>query len=225
MKKRAVLAILLINISLFLIILGVQGAAATVTAVQPADVYIGRTTSTGIINTSNLSVFGPNICTDYGDPFSPWNSQRAPGPYTYHYRILIPSDYASDVLRIELFDPDSINKVDSIQDVIYSANAHALDPINFPLGTEMKSCSSSNQRNACLIPTGELSLVDPNGSPPVFLDQINPFWFVRIDENRGAGAPPGDGSCGQPSYYDPRYNTTTLFELFYYVQNPDRTVS
>lgn len=199
--------------------------AATAAYFPLADIYASRRVESGVLSTSNQSLFGPNICTDYGDPFSPWNSLDAPGSYTYHYRILIPEDYPSDVLRVELFDPDSINQVDAPQSISFSANAHALDPTNFPLGTESKSCSSSNQRNACLIPTGEGSLVDPTGTPPVQLDQVNPFWFVRIDENRGAGSAPGNGTCGQPGSYDPAYNTSTLFELFYYAQNSDGTIT
>ncbi|MCB9422813.1 MAG: hypothetical protein H6667_23640 [Ardenticatenaceae bacterium] len=225
MKKRALLAILFVNLITFLIVLQVRNAAATVTAVQPADIYIGRRTSVGIVSTANLSIYGPNICTAYGDPFSPLNSPWAPGLYTYHYRILIPPDYPSDVLRVELFDPDSINQAQSTHAVSFTANAHALDPTHFPLGTVTKTCSSTDRRNACLIQTGELSLVDPTGVPPVLLDQINPYWFVRIDENRGYGAPPGNGMCGMPGYYNPAFNTSTLYELFYYAQNPDRTVS
>ncbi len=221
MKKRAFLSILLVSASLFLLILSIQKTAATPNATLPADVYIGRTTSTGIINTSNLSIFGPNICIYYGDPFSPWNSPWAPNSYTYHYRILIPSDYSSDVLRVELFDPDSINQATNTHYVSYSANAHVLDPTSFPLGTVSKTCYSSDRRNYCLIPTGELNLVDPNGTPPVEIDQINPFWFVRIDGNRGHGLPPGDGACGSPSSYTPAFNTSTLYELFYYTQNSD----
>ncbi len=199
--------------------------AATAAYFPLADIYASRRVESGVLSTSNQSLFGPNICTDYGDPFSPWNSPWAPGSYTYHYRILIPEDYPSDVLRVELFDPDSINQVNTPQDVSYSANAHALDATNFPLGTESKSCPSSNQRDACLISTGEASLVDPSGTPPVELDQINPFWFVRIDENRGSGSAPGNGYCGQPGSYNPAFNTRTLFELFYYAQNSDGTIT
>jgi hypothetical protein len=79
--------------------------------------------------------------------------------------------------------------------------------------------------DACLIETGEEDLVDPNGDPPVELDQVNPFWFVRVDENRGAGTAPGNGSCGNPGSYNPAFNTATLFELFYYAQNPDGTIN
>jgi hypothetical protein len=221
LHKRVLFAFLLSNIFLFLVIVGVNGAAARATAVQPADIYIGRQSSSGVVSTSNPSIFGPNICTGYGDPFSPWNSPWEPDSYTYHYRILIPSDYPSDVLRVELFDPDSINQAENTHSINYTNNARALDPTNFPLGTDTKSCSSTNQRNACLIRTGEESLVDPDGDYPVTIDQVNPFWFVRIDENRGAGAAPGNGGCGSPSSYNPAYNTSTLYELFYYAQSSD----
>jgi hypothetical protein len=53
---------------------------------------------------------------------------------------------------------------------------------------------------------------------------VNPWWFARIDENRGAGSPPGNGSCGQPSSYNAQYNTQTVYQLFYYRENPDGTV-
>jgi Flp pilus assembly protein TadG len=198
--------------------------SATAAYFPLADIYASRRVESGVLSTSNQSLFGPNICTGYGDPFSPWNSIWAPNSYTYHYRILIPKDYPSDVLRVELFDPDSINQADSTHAVSYSNNANALDPVNFPLGTENKSCSSTNQRNACLIQTGEGSLVDPSGTPPVELDQVNPFWFVRVDENRGSGSAPGNGNCGQPGSYNPAFNTSTLFELFYYAQNSDGTI-
>lgn len=225
MKRRALLTIFLVNIVLFLIIQSVQNAAAGVTAVQPTDVYIGRRTDIGIVSTSHLSILGPHICTAYGDPFSPLNSPWEPGLYTYHYRILIPADYPTDILRVELFDPDSINQAENTHAVSYSANAHALDPDAFPLGTELETCSRTSQKDSCLIWTGEESLVDPDGDPPVTIDQINPFWFVRVDENRGAGEPPGNGACGEPSTYTPGFNTVTLYELFYYAQNPDGTTS
>jgi Flp pilus assembly protein TadG len=199
--------------------------SATAAYFPLADIYASRRVESGVLSTSNQSLFGPNICTIYGDPFSPWNSTWAPGSYTYHYRILIPKDYSPDVLRVELFDPDSMNQAANTHAVSYSANAHALDPVTFPLGTVNKTCTSADRRNVCLIQTGEQNLVDPNGDPPVELDQVNPFWFVRIDENRGAGAAPGNGSCGQPGSYDTAFNTSTLFELFYYAQNSDGTIT
>ncbi len=209
--------------------------SATAAYFPLADVYASRRVESGVLSTSNQSVFGPSICTSFGDPFSPFNSPYRPNPpvaYAYNYRILIPSDYddpnnpnSTDVLRVELFDPDSINAAANTYAVSYSANAMTLDSTNFPPGTYNKSCSSS-QRDPCLIETGERNLVNPNGSPPVELDQINPFWFARIDENRGAGSLSGhgNGSCGAPSSYNPPFNTATLYELFYYKQNNDGTI-
>jgi Flp pilus assembly protein TadG len=197
--------------------------AATAAYFPLADIYASRRVEVGALSTSNQSVFGPRICTDFGDPFSPWISDWAPDSYTYHYRILVPSDYPSDVLRVELFDPDSINQAANNHDISFSANAHALDAIKYPLDPVTKTCSGSRE-NACLIYTGEYDEVDDTGTPPVELDQINPFWFVRVDENRGHGSPPGDGQCGNPAY-NPGFNTSTLYELFYYTQNSDGTIT
>lgn len=63
----------------------------------------------GQINATMSMIFGPAICTAYGDPYSPFNSPWAPGPFSYPYRIRIPADYPHDRVRVELFDPDSIN--------------------------------------------------------------------------------------------------------------------
>ncbi len=75
---------------------------------------------TGRISYEHESVFGPQCLTGNGDPFSPVNSTfRPPGYYTnpqystdyftYRYRIDIPADYSFNVVRVELFDPDSYN--------------------------------------------------------------------------------------------------------------------
>lgn len=230
MKKFTVSAVFLTSLCLLSILL-VHRVTATVNDLPPVgtDIYTSRAMEngrpSGVINTSHLSIFGPHICTAYGDPFSPFNSIWAPGSYTYHYRIFIPSDYPSDTLRIEIFDPDSINRAENTHAVSFSATANALDPITFPLTPVNKICSNTDQKSPCLIDTGELTLVDPNGGPPVTIDQINPYWFARVDENRGQGSPPGNGLCGSPSSYTPAYNTATLYELYYYVQNLDGTFS
>jgi hypothetical protein len=170
------------------------------------------------INSFYQLIYGPRICTAYGDPFSPWISLWAPGSYTYHYRIVIPDDYPADVLRVELFDPDSINQASNTA-VVY----HTETAVNagFPL-SETKSCTE-DQRYGCLIDTDELALT--TGDPPEDFASINPFWLVRVDENRGAGAPPGNGACGVPAAYNTGYNTSTLFELFYYAENSDGTIT
>ncbi len=163
-------------------------------------------------------IYGPNICTSFGDPFSPWNSVWALGSYTYHYRIIIPDDYPDDVLRVEIFDPDSINRAENTAEMFHTETA-----VNagFPL-FETRSCTD-DQRFSCLLDTGELALT--TGDPPLDFTSINPFWLVRVDENRGGGTPPGNGTCGIPAAYDAAFNTSTLFELFYYAQNSDGTIT
>lgn len=190
-----------------------------------ADIYASRRVETGALSTSNQSVFGPQICTSYGDPFSPLNSTFRPpgtpsGPFTYNYRILIPADYSHDVVRVELFDPDSINQSDNTHDIAHTDVWIAEG--NPPLTTNVQCTGgSANQINACLLSTGESTLV-----PPYDLDQINLWWFVRIDETRGAGTPPGNGTCSNPpgGVYNAGYNTATRYDLYYYRQNPDGTI-
>ncbi len=177
----------------------------------------------GRLNDAHLSVFGPNICTAYGDPFSPitptwtatpWlNPADFAGLYTYRFQIRIPANYPDDVLRVEIFDPDSINRAASSDEVTYSALATTLNPTLFPPGLHTMFClgSGTNQKEPCLIATGEESLVGTG--PNLTIDHINPFWLVRVDENRGSGVP---GVCGVPATYTPAYNTATRYELSYF---------
>ncbi len=178
-----------------------------------------RNMEDGRISTSSQAIMGPHICINYGDPYSPLNSPYAPGYYTYQFRIRIPADYPSDIVRVELFDPDSINQAGNI----FTINRSSIAINNGLAAVDSKFCGSSSmakQINPCLISTDELDLVsDP---PNLDLDQINPTWFVRIDENRGTGGPPGNGSCGNPGSYNPLYNTDTLFELSYYSQDANQ---
>ena len=185
------------------------------------NLFINRTMTESILNTSNQMVFGPQSCIAYGDPFSPLNSPWEPDLYTYTYRILVPGEYAHNTLRVEIFDPDSINQVDNAYTISYTDRA--IDR-GFNL-TETMSCTgseSSKQINPCLIETGELELLNSE----IGIDEVNPFWFVRVDENRGDGPPPGNGNCKSPSEYSPAYNTQTLYKLYYYEEdsngNPQR---
>lgn len=183
-----------------------------------ADIYASRRIEDGVLSTSNQAVFGLNSCTHMGDPFSPVNSPWAAGQYTYNYRILIPPDYPQDIVRVELFDPDSINQPGSN----FTVNRTQLAVDNgLPLFADLTCPTTNNyhmQYQPCLIPTGEMGL----GLP---LDAINPFWFIRIDENRRARTGVNSG-CGSPpgNNYNAALNTRTTFELFYYAQNEDRTV-
>lgn len=176
----------------------------------------------GRINTTTPMLFGPDICTAFGDSFSPHNSVWAPGSYTYPYRIRIPADYPHDRVRVELFDPDSINKDENSDHIIFSDLAQSLNPTQFPPGTHLRTCSgyTANRKNACRFLTGELTLVGSHRD--LTIELINPFWFVRVDENRGTGTP---GQCGEPFFYTPSRNTTTLYELYYYAADGNGNIA
>ncbi len=203
--------------------------SATAAYFPLTDIYASSRGDDGALNVSNQALFGPRICTSYGDPYSPWSSRYTPGPYTYQYRIFVPSDYEANantsLVRVEILDPDSINSPDSQANIIHTQRWLAKNP-GKPLA-ELKSCSST-QVNPCLITTCEWSGSQTGCAANVNetdVNLVNPFWFVRIDENRGAGGNDGNDSCDVPSSYTTQYNTSTQFALYYFKQNPDGTLS
>jgi hypothetical protein len=187
--------------------------------------YTSRTSTSSLLTTGHQMLFGPLACTGNGDPYSPIDSPFRPpgypaGPYTYRYYILIPADYPDNVLRVELFDPDSWNSPTGNATITHTS--HAANN-GFPTSESM-DCNNNGQgilpgiqQNSCLLVTGEETLVTP---PAVTIDQINPFWFMRVDESRG----PPTGSCNAPSFYFESYNTTTVYQLSYHAQSPDGTI-
>lgn len=197
-------------------------------ATTPVDpIYPGlgiitsRTARDGRMATSHQGIFGPGSCTWLGDPYSPLLSSFAPGPYTYTYRIYIPPTYAHDVVRVELFDPDSMNT---------ASNSFTINRSNIAINNGLdavatKTCGTDggylSQTKPCLLGTDELNLV--NSASNLDLDKVNPYWFVRIDEHRH---PPltSYGTCDTPATYTPSYNTQTRFSLSYFAQNSDNTV-
>ncbi len=196
-------------------------AATPIDSIYPGlGVITSRTARDGRIATSNQAILGPGSCIHMGDPYSPLDSIFAPGPYTFTYRIYIPPTYAYDVVRVELFDPDSMNVATNTLTINRSNTA-----INNGLGAvASKTCGtnggSSSQIQPCLLRTDELDLV--NGAPNLDLDQINPYWFVRIDENRIRTSPT---ACGSPASYTTSANTQTRYSLSYFAQNPDETIA
>ncbi|VAW31621.1 hypothetical protein MNBD_CHLOROFLEXI01-5027 [hydrothermal vent metagenome] len=176
--------------------------AAPIDPIFPGvGVITSRHMEDGRISTSNQAIFGPSICINFGDPYSPLNSPFAPGPYTYQFRIRIPADYPSNIVRVELFDPDSINQAENSFTIIRSNIAINNGLTAVTSGTCTPLLSPDMQMDACLLETDELTLVD--GAPNLNIDQINPFWIVRVDENRGVGDPPGNGLCGSHPHMIP----------------------
>ena len=209
--------------------------AATAAYFPVTDIYASSRVSDGALTTVNQSIYGPNICTDFGDPFSPINSTYAPGPYSYRYRIYIPADYITTTVRVELFDPDSINNSSNSGTMIHTdywltatGSLSATAPIActlYPDSLQNRTCivptcewdgdTSTDYRNAC----GDGATVAGGQEDE---NAVNPFWYFRVDENAGGGTAPGDGSCvSRNGNYDESFNTATTFELYYFRELPD----
>lgn len=199
--------------------------SATAAYFPLVDIYASSRVESGVLSTSNQAVFGPNSCTSLGDPFTPINSPWEPGVYSYRYRILIPASYDEDIVRVELFDPDSFNQSNNNVQITHSQRWYTTQQNlgNNPPLTENLSCPSSDRRNACIIETGELTkncTEAQRDNPDIFcaedIDLINPYWFLRVDENRN--------SCGTPGSYNTSVNTATRYELYYFRELPDKTL-
>ncbi len=197
-------------------------------ATHPLEIHKSPQSQAGVVSLYNQGIFGPQICTAYGDPFSPLGSAWHDGLYTYEYRIRIPADYeertGSSLVRVEILDPDSINNAPSSIVITHSDRWLNAGPARPPTRIINNPCSRDN-RNGCSIPTGEMVINcsdDQRADPNIFCEEdaalINPTWLVRLDENRGSGSGNGNGQCGMPASYTPRYNTQTLYELYYVAQ-------
>jgi len=186
------------------------------------SMYTSQTGNYGLEQTANLAIFGPRMCTSYGDAYTPYNSpwyDELNG--VYHFQIDIPAGYedratdltlrynsgtdTNDIVRVEIWDPDC-----------YNSPNNSLTITNTVTGSPITASCTTNRKNPC-IPVLK-NLPSPNTDPQ------NPFGFVRIDENRGHGGPPGDGQCAEPSSYTAGYNTVTEYTLYYYRRRGDGSV-
>jgi len=96
---------------------------------------------------------------------------------------------------------------------------------DYPIAPTSTNCSGS-QKYACLINTDETYLIGKqlDNGYTITKKDINPYWFLRIDENRGRGSAPGNGGCGSPSSYNEAFNTRTTYQLYYYRQSSDGSI-
>lgn len=199
--------------------------AATAAYFPLVDIYASRRVELGTIASSNQAVFGPECITGNGDPFSPTSSVFRPtnhyvNPsypnnfFSYRYRILIPPDYETsantNVVRVELFDPDTYNyspgnaDPDNSTYVISHTNTAIAQGSPATFTSQCRTNPNDRARwEACIISTGEN-------------EDLNPFWFVRIDEIRVGNS---SNSCGGPSNYNNGERTQTGFDLYYYRVN------
>lgn len=192
--------------------------SATAAYFPLVDIYASRRVELGTLGSSNQAIFGSNCVTSNGDPFSPTNSTFRPANhyvnpnysntyFSYRYRIYIPSDYPSDWVRVELFDPDSYNHSPGLVDTDTSTYVISHTLAYGTPSTMTASCSGNDRYRyePCVLSTNES------------LD-LNPFWFVRIDEIRTRSG----NSCGAPgsNVYNNGQPTQTAFNLYYYRVNP-----
>ena len=90
---------------------------ATATYFAQAELWTPSASEYGHIRTASQFILGPDGCSQQGEPVStPLSAPRVANNYypmfdrTYGYQIVVDGNYvASDILRIELFDPDSFN--------------------------------------------------------------------------------------------------------------------
>jgi hypothetical protein len=231
----------------FLQLIGIDtvriGAEATAEHLPEALLYASSGVETGLVSTSNQSIFGPDLCTSYGDPYTP--TRRSVGvanPWygdlngVYHFKIKVPANYPYDVVRVEIYDPDSYNKPNATVKICQETRAGGGSSI-WLLGQTPTCYDSPADDPDTYPPTDEDDVVGVNtGSvcdgqtePCVpEMDSISgaagrspniEFYFYRIDENRGTGTV---GQCSpNPGSYTARYETITEYTLYYYERQED----
>jgi len=200
----------------FMQLLGFQNiplrGEATAEYIPLVDIFASDTSEYGLVRSSNQSVFGPGSCSNYGDAYSPTSSAWYPelnGVYTY--RLRIPASYPYDDIRVELFDPDTSNQA-------------ANDFILFGLNGAQYACTCGDTADQCQAQAGEPTISEGGAENQINACLLrvpnesrdgNPFWIVRIDENRNG--------CSSPSSYSSNLaqNTRTLYRLFYYELQDD----
>jgi hypothetical protein len=196
-----------------------------------ADIYTTQTGGRGIVGPVNLSIWGRWANPRWGDAFSPqcWTCASGcdaagagkdfcpsgPNPdhtelynefgQGYVFRINIPPAYAFENVQVELLDPDGYNQVIEDDEVTITSPAgdmYLVDLDCYPYGGTV---NDNDRRDACLVLTE---------------DEANPYWFLRMDENRSFS----HLNDGRPPSYTAEYNTETEYRLFYHRELPDQTV-
>ncbi|HSM58636.1 MAG TPA: Tad domain-containing protein [Candidatus Sulfomarinibacteraceae bacterium] len=175
--------------------------SATAVFFAQAEVYTPSAVESGHIRQASQFILGPDSCTTYGDPVSPERSTASPHVPNadpahldgiYRYRIRITDSYTrTNIVRVELFDPDSVNLDNRLSGVDYTNSWDGGG------GSGTGDCSG-HAGQPCVIETGE----------NINARTQNPYWFVRVDENY-------DDECNPVSNGDGSH-TVTQFELYYY---------
>ncbi|MEM7798465.1 MAG: pilus assembly protein TadG-related protein [Chloroflexota bacterium] len=218
------------------------------------DLYAGLRVARNGVTTSTQAIFGPEQQTSFGDAFSnpssPFLNQfnlvdGDTGDFRYQYRVEIPPGYKgfintgsetgdslleTNIVRIELLDPDSINRtmpdgtrfqysrawIDHLIEEGYSA-----ETISEALSNS--DCSDTRIYQPCVISTCEWSednctregfIGYNHNTNPFDETDINPFWYYRLDELRR----PGGSTTSQ------EWGTATVYTLYYFQRMADGTI-
>jgi Flp pilus assembly protein TadG len=175
--------------------------SATAAFFAQSELYTPTAYDRGQARKASLFVFGPDSCTQEGDPVSPLYSTAIGDPNEsyaiaegiYRFRFSVPRDYPHEQVRIEIFDPDTVNLVSGIEhtvthsDIYYSTSGISEDTV-YCTGGDGQSCVEATGENLT----------------SVF---HNPFWFVRVDETWNNCTSDPDLSNG---------DTETRFEVYYH---------
>lgn len=169
-----------------------------------AEIFTTSANENGHIRKASQFLYGPDACAEWGDPVSPNkgtastpNNFRALYEGVYKYRFVVTEVYThSNILRIELFDPDSFNNQGNSAMITHSiSDGGPAEPLD---------CTSSGLGDKCIIDTGESR----------YAINQNPFWLQRVDEN-------WNPDC-TPYYGDNLGDVVTSYELYYFDDSGDR---
>jgi hypothetical protein len=171
-----------------------------------AEIYTTSAVERRQVRKASQFISGPEACAEQGDPVTPYmatssipNNSRALFEGVYRYRFVVTDVYtASNILRIELFDPDAYNnQVD---------NAVVSHSISDGRPAETLNCSAitAGMGDTCVISTGESQ----------YAVNQNPFWLQRVDENWNPDCTPNSG--------DQFGDVVTRYDLYYIDDSGER---
>ncbi|MFW5941256.1 MAG: pilus assembly protein TadG-related protein [Chloroflexota bacterium] len=183
--------------------------AATAVYYAQAEIYTPSAFKRSQIRQASQFILGPDSCSKVGEPASPEyvrqsepNADSARQAGLFRYRIRVTSEYTPSSLRVELFDPDSVNVNGNSTGLEYTNSRDAGG------GTFSNGSCSAGPGQPCVFETGE-NLQAPSQ---------NPYWFVRVDENYAGH----ENNC-DPLVSNPNGNNKTEFALYYYDEDGERT--
>lgn len=163
--------------------------AATAVYVAQAELYLPTYFEDGQLRKAAQFIMGPDSCTTQGDPISSEHATSSSAPNTdplhfseddYLYRIMVPVETytATNMLRVELFDPDSANNYATGSIVRYS-NYYS-GTVGYGEEADARNCATQSITGggwgqACVFRVEDTTTLERFNQ--------NPLWFVRVDEN------------------------------------------